>query len=182
MQVHVSRKKRNSSVQQDVRRRSDTPRAPVRDGRKARQQARHERGETKPRLPRDFFDGKAPNASEMRLWEQKWHDRGSGTELEIARAQVLSRLAQAGRLVISRAEKRLLEWATDADSKELREAENFRVQRMRTDLERAVLAGSYDDLIRIKQACEAPPARPGQLLRVIKERRVVATKDKTPSH
>ena len=159
MQVHVSRKKRNSSVQQDVRRRSDTPRAPVRDGRKARQQARHERGETKPRLPRDFFDGKAPNASEMRLWEQKWHDRGSGTELEIARAQVLSRLAQAAWRAISRAERRLLECTADADSKELREElrkpQNLRVQRMRTDLERAVVAGSYDDLIRIKQDCEA---------------------------
>jgi hypothetical protein len=158
MQVRLSRKKRNGSVQQDVRRRSDTPRAPERYGRKALQQARHERGETKPRLPRDFFDGEAPGASEMRPWERKWHDRGSGTELEIARARLLSLLVQAGWQAISRAEKRLLECATDADSKKLCKAQNIRLQRMRTDLERAVLAGSYDDVTRLPGAPHEPLA------------------------
>jgi hypothetical protein len=158
--VLQSRTKRNGSVHQAVRRRSDTPRVPERHSRKALQ-ARHERGETKPRLPRD-------RALEIEL-----------EKLEIARSQRLSRLAQAGRRVISRAEKRLLECATDADSKELREAENFRVQRMRTDLERAVLAGSYDDLIRIKQDCEALFASLWQLLRDMKARELVESKDNT---
>ena len=84
MQVHLSRTKRKDSVHQAVRRRLDTPRVPERHGRQALQ-ARHEYGKTKPRLPRDFFDGEAPCASEMRLWEQKWQDRDSGTKLEIAR-------------------------------------------------------------------------------------------------
>jgi hypothetical protein len=99
-----------------------------------------------------------PGASEMRLWERKWHDRGSGTELEIARARLLSLLAQAGWQAISRAEKRLFECATDADSKKLRKAQNIRVQRMRTDLERAVLAGSYDDVTRLPGAPHEPLA------------------------
>jgi ubiquitin C len=92
---------------------------------------------------------------------------------------LLSRLAQEGRRAISRAEKRLLECATDADSKELREAQNFRVQRMRTDLERAVLAGSYDDLIRIKQDCEALLASLWQLLLDMKARELVESEDKS---
>ena len=157
MQVHLSRTKRKDSVHQAVRRRLDTPRVPERHGRQALQ-ARHEYGKTKPRLPRDFFDGEAPCASEMRLWERKWHDRGSGTELEIARARLLSLLAQAGWQAISRAEKRLFECATDADSKKLRKAQNIRVQRMRTDLERAVLAGSYDDVTRLPGAPHEPLA------------------------
>jgi hypothetical protein len=159
MQVHLSRTKRKDSVHQAVRRRLDTPRVPERHGRKALQ-ARHEHGKRKPRLPRDFFDDEALCA-----------------KLEIARARHLSRLAQAGRRAISRAEKRLLECATDADSKELREAQNFRVQ-LRTDLERAVLAGSYDDLIRIKQDCEELLVSLRQLLLDMKARELVESKDK----
>ena len=155
MQVHLSRKKRNASVPQDVRRRSDTPRVPERHGRKALQQARTGMSVAKrSRVCLAIW----PGASEMRLWERKWHDRGSGTELEIARARLLSLLAQAGWQAISRAEKRLFECATDADSKKLRKAQNIRVQRMRTDLERAVLAGSYDDVTRLPGAPHEPLA------------------------
>jgi len=186
MQVHLSRTKRKDSVHQAVRRRLDTPRVPERHGRKALQ-ARHEHGKRKPRLPRDFFDDEALCAkleiARGRLAELVLHPRKvvssqrEEAQGNLRRARHLSRLAQAGRRAISRAEKILLECGTDADSKELREAQNFRVQ-LGTDLERAVLAGSYDDLIRIKQDCEELLVSLRQLLLDMKARELVESKDK----